>query len=69
VRAIRAQRPSLKYCAGHRKYANKACPGRNITDAFIKEVFDSSVKPQDTSVAKKHLENALLEIQEAINNL
>ncbi len=69
VKAIRAQLPSLKYCAGHRKYANKPCPGRNITDAFIKEVFDSSVKPQDTTAAKALIANAIADLQQAMDNL
>jgi len=69
VTAIRKQLPSLKYCAGHRKYANKACPGKNITDAFIQEVFDTAGKVQDTTAAKQHINNAIAELQQALNNL
>lgn len=69
VRDIRSKLPSLKYYAGHRKYAAKSCPGKNITDAFIKEVFETAGKPQDTSTAKRHIADAIFSLQQALNNL
>lgn len=70
VATIRKQIPSLKYCNGHRAYSSKSCPGGTITDEFIKEVFDSAVvSPPNADAVKKHLSNALAEIQQAITNL
>lgn len=69
VRFIREQLPSLKYYAGHRAYSSKSCPGKNISDAFIKEVFETAGKPQDTSAAKQHIRNAIAELELAFNNL
>lgn len=69
VAEIRSKLPSLKYCNGHRAYANKSCPGGTITNEFIKEVFDTSVKSVDVQKAKAHIAEALLDLQKAINEL
>jgi len=70
VAEIRKNTPSLKFCNGHRAYANKSCPGGRITNEFIKEVFETSIKPKsDSNEAAKHLQSALIEIGKAINEL
>jgi len=70
VATIRKQLPSLKYCNGHRAYSSKSCPGGTITDAFIKQVFDDSVKEKTgNEKAKQHIANALSDLQEAIKEL
>lgn len=56
---VKKEVPSLKYCNGHRAYANKSCPGGTITDAFIKEVFDEPLPPDNDKI-KEYLAESLL---------
>lgn len=63
VADVRRRLPSLHKYAGHRAYAAKSCPGKNITDAFIKEVFEAKTSTKED--LKKVLEEALA----IVNNL
>jgi hypothetical protein len=44
VKAARKKVPSLVTPQGHRKTARKLCPGKNITDKFLKESFKTAGK-------------------------
>ena len=50
VADARERFPSLKYCNGHRAYANKTCPGGTITNTFIKSVFEEPLPPENDEI-------------------
>lgn len=69
VAEIRQEVPSLNRAGTHRMYANRTCPGVNITDEFVKSVFDNPSGNVKNPKAVQHIYNALVDLQKATNEL
>lgn len=62
VADVKKKKTSLKYVNGHRAYASKSCPGKNISNAFIKEVFDGA---DNKALAMQYIKHAAEDLSKA----
>lgn len=69
VEDVKKKVPSLNRAGTHRLYANRTCPGTNITDQFVKAVFDDPSGTGQNPKAVKHIANAVVELQKAVKQL
>lgn len=69
VADVKKKLPSLNKCGGHRTFAQRTCPGVNITDDFIKKVFEDPTGEGRNPDAVAHIADAVVSLQKAVTKL